>query len=90
LADFNEAHDFGIAAEWHLFATSHGKSPCDAVGGTTKRQAARSSLQHSYDKQILTSKDFYEFAQENIHGLKYFCVSQVNITETERAKGRFQ
>jgi hypothetical protein len=32
----NQKNDFGIAAEWHFFATSHGKSPCDAVGGTTK------------------------------------------------------
>ena len=26
--------DFGIKAEWHFFATSHGKSPCDGIGGT--------------------------------------------------------
>jgi hypothetical protein len=41
--------NFGIAAKWHFFATSHGKSPCDAVGGTTKHLAARASLQHPYD-----------------------------------------
>jgi hypothetical protein len=62
---------------------SNVKSPCDAVGGTTKWQAARASLQHPYDKQILTPKYFYEFAQENIHGIKYFYMSEVNITETE-------
>ena len=31
--------DFGIPAEWHFFATSHGKGPCDGVGGAVKREA---------------------------------------------------
>ena len=26
--------DFGMPAEWHFFATSDGKGPCDGVGGT--------------------------------------------------------
>jgi hypothetical protein len=62
----NDKNDFGIAAEWHFFATSHGKSPCDAVEITTKQQAARTSLQCPYNKQILTSRDLYEFAQEHL------------------------
>ena len=41
---FHEA-DFGISAEWHFSATSHGKGACDGVGGTVKRLAARASLQ---------------------------------------------
>ena len=28
--------EFGIDAKWTFFATSHGKSPCDGVGGTLK------------------------------------------------------
>ena len=36
--------DFGVAAEWHFSATSHGKGACDGVGGTVKRLAARASL----------------------------------------------
>ena len=26
--------DFGVDAEWHFSATSHGKGACDGVGGT--------------------------------------------------------
>jgi hypothetical protein len=37
--------DFGVPAEWHFFATSHGKSACDGVVGTLKRLAAKVSLQ---------------------------------------------
>lgn len=36
--DFN-----GIKAEWHFFATSHGKSPCDGIGGTVKRLVSKAS-----------------------------------------------
>ena len=28
--------DFGIDGTWVFFATSHGKSPCDGIGGTVK------------------------------------------------------
>ena len=28
--------NFDIDAEWTFFATSHGKSPCDGIGGTVK------------------------------------------------------
>ena len=35
--NFNNLHHHmenfvGISAEWHFFATSHGKGPCDGVG----------------------------------------------------------
>ena len=30
--------DFGLDATWTFFATSHGKSPCDGIGGTVKRK----------------------------------------------------
>ena len=33
--------DFGVAAEWVFFATSHGKSPCDGIGGSVKQHAAK-------------------------------------------------
>ena len=36
--------DHGIQAQWHFFATSHGKSPCNGIGGTTKRLVARETL----------------------------------------------
>ena len=45
-------HDFNLKAENHFFATSHGKSPCDGIGGTTKREAAVTS-------QILTPEQLF-------------------------------
>ena len=61
--------DFGIPAEWHFFATSHGKGPCDGVGGTV--EAAKASLQHPYHDQIMTTYQLYTFAKENIHGISF-------------------
>ena len=36
--------DFWVQAEWHFYATSHGKGPCDGIGGTVKCLAAMTSL----------------------------------------------
>lgn len=64
--------DFGMPAEWHFFATSHGKGPCDGVGGTVKRLAARASLQRPYDNQILTPRQLYEFGCAEIPTVNFY------------------
>ncbi|KAJ4436950.1 hypothetical protein ANN_17082, partial [Periplaneta americana] len=66
-----------------FFATSHGKSPCDAIGGTTKRLATKASLQRPYMDQILSARNLYKFANEHIPGVKYFYVSKEDIRLTE-------
>lgn len=71
--------DFGLKAEWHFFATSHGKSACDGIGGTVKRLAVRASLQRPTDKQILTSQSLYDFCVQDIKGIKFFFVSQEEV-----------
>lgn len=55
--------DFEIDAEWHFFATSHGKGPCDGVGGSVKRLAARTSLHQTGGAEpILNPLALYNFA----------------------------
>lgn len=61
---------FGIEAEWHFFATSHGKSACDGIGGTFKRNARRASLQN---KQISDAKELYQWATNNSSMKIFFC-----------------
>ena len=46
-------HDFNLKAEHHFFATSQGKSPCDRIGGTIKREVANASLRAAVTNQIL-------------------------------------
>lgn len=47
--------DFHTGCTWSFFATSHGKSTCDGVGGTVKRITSRASLQRPFDNQILSA-----------------------------------
>lgn len=56
--------DFRIDAEWHYFATAHGKGPCDGIGGTVKRIASRVSLQRQNHEQITTAQELYEWASK--------------------------
>ena len=79
--------DYGLAAEWHFFATSHGKSPCNGLGGTTKRLVARASLQAPVENQIFTAYQMFEWADKNIEGIKYFYVSNNDVkTNTDAYK----
>ncbi|KAJ1375148.1 hypothetical protein SESBI_51341 [Sesbania bispinosa] len=53
--------DFGVHAEWHFFATSHGKSPCDGLSGTLKRYAYLASIR---GELIRNATEFFKWAQE--------------------------
>ena len=64
----NHQQDFNMDCEWNFFATSHGKSTCDGIGGTVKRLTAKASLQRPIDKQILTPLDMFNFCEESIQG----------------------
>jgi hypothetical protein len=66
-----------------FFATSHGKSPCDGIGGTMKQLVARAILQAATTDQILTSQQLYEWAVTNIHGIQFFSVSAEGIQQHE-------
>ena len=58
-----------------LFATSHGKGPCDGMEGTVKRLAAHDSLQRSYDKQILTPRQLYDFSCSEISIVNFLYIT---------------
>lgn len=62
---YHHEDDFGIPAEWNFFATAHGKGPCDGLGGTVKRLAARASLQRSSQDQITTPYELYRWAVDS-------------------------
>ena len=59
--------DFGLSATWAFFATSHGKSPCDGIGGTVKRKVLRASLQRPVNDQILTFRAVEEYCKSESH-----------------------
>ena len=63
--------DFGVAAKWQFSATSHGKGACDRVGDTVKRLAAKASLQRPYDQQIMTPRQLFDWAVDNIPAMAF-------------------
>lgn len=66
--------DHGVKAEWHFFASCHGKGACDGIGGTIKRMATKASLQRPYKDTILNALDLYNFAKESAKGIQsFFC-----------------
>ena len=70
------AKEFGINAEWHFYATAHGKSPCDGLGGTVKRLARKASFQRPTENQITTAIELYEWARISIMNIKFFFVKK--------------
>lgn len=75
-------NDYGIECEWHFHVTSHGKGPCDGIGGTLKRKAARASLSKEYEKVITTAKELYDWAVKSLE-MNFCYVSMANYTEKE-------
>jgi hypothetical protein len=53
------------------------KSPCDGIGGTVKRLAARASLQATETGHILTPHELYDWAVGHIEGIKFLFVSSL-------------
>ena len=74
-------NDFGIEAEWVFFATSHGKSPCDGIGGTVKRVTARASLQRPKNSHILTPSQMFDFCSTtpSLSSIEFFFLTKCQI-----------
>jgi hypothetical protein len=83
--------DFGLKAEWHFFASCHGKSACDGIGGTLKRLARLASLQRHSSNQITNPEQLFLGAKENVDNSKTFYVSsdvvKNNAATIERRMG---
>lgn len=75
--------DFGITAEWHFFPTSHGKGPCDGLGGTLKRLASRTSLQR-INNPIQTPQDLFTWASESLPNIACRFVTNEEYDEEEK------
>lgn len=81
----------GLEAEWHFYATSHGKGVCDGVGGTVKRLAAKASLQNPIENQILTPLQLFQWSEKNLPSIKFFYVTNEDFVSEEKVlKSRFE
>ena len=76
---WHHEQDFGMQGQWNFFATSHGKSPCDGIGGTVKRLTPRASLQRPSQEQILTADDMFAFCQQEIKGIDFKLIRKDDV-----------
>lgn len=82
--------DFGLKAKWCFFATSHGKSPCDGIGGTIKRLATKASLQCNPGNAIDNSQKFFDFCCAKIENIKFTMVKKETMMEArQKLEDRF-
>lgn len=83
--------DFGYDCEWHFHATSHGKGPCDGLGGTLKRCATRASLAWEYECQIDSAKLLYQWALSSQLDMNFeYASNKEYLYMTEKLKERFE
>ena len=74
--------DFGFdAAVWNFFATSHGKSPCNGLGGTIKRKLTTESLSRTKTSPIVTALQAYECCKNTMPIVEFFFVPKDDLTE---------
>ena len=77
--------DFNVDAKWVFFATSHGKQPCDGIGGTVKRLVSKASLQLVNKTSILNPHDMFEYCQNYIKGIKFIFISKDVLVQTRES-----
>ena len=83
--------DFGVKAEWHFSATSHGKGASDGLGCTVKSLAGKASLQRPYDRQITTPMQLFQWVSQEIQGITFeYCSIKEHKEEEQRLQDRFQ
>lgn len=80
----NHEKDFGLKATHSYYATSHGKSQCDADGGSVKRVARRASLQRPFEDQIIDAQDLFKFCIEEMKDKFIFLFVSKSEVEPER------
>lgn len=79
----NHFTDFEVPAEWHFFATAHGKGACDGLAGSVKNLATRTSLQKGSRQHILTALELFQWASENIKNVNFIYVQNEMYEKTE-------
>ncbi|KAL5490948.1 hypothetical protein EMCRGX_G016154 [Ephydatia muelleri] len=77
--------DFGIPAEWHFFATSHGKLAADGIAGTEhKDEADFLAERFKYSRTVPGTRSFHSFISISISSVEVRPYSLGTMKRTER------
>lgn len=82
--------EFDVKVEWHFFATSHGKSACDGIGGAFKRLARAASLQKKSQERISTALELYEWSMKRKSTMSFvYCTKDEYNEEAKKHETRY-
>lgn len=86
--------DFGVHAEWHFFATSHGKGPCDGLGGTVKRLALKASKQKipgsARNDRLSTPEKLFNWAIQAFKSIQFcFLKNTEHVNHEKKLSSRY-
>jgi hypothetical protein len=89
---FHHKEDFGVEARHTFFATGHGKSACDGLGGAVKRMATLHNLANRQGSNPITSaQEFFDFMvqKQTVEGtkVKYLLILKTEIDAITHKKG---
>ena len=88
---FHKQDFVGFDAVWNFFATSHGKSPCDGLGGTIKRKLTIESLSRTKTNPIFTALQAYEFCKNTMNTVELFYIPKDDLTQVRtKLKTRYE
>jgi hypothetical protein len=59
-----------------FFATSHGKLPCDGIGGTVKRTVTKASLQRIPGNLIDNAEKLFDFCNKTIENINFILIKK--------------
>ena len=62
--------------------TSHGKQPCNGVGGTVKCLVSNTSLQCINKSQIHNPHDMFQYCKNNIQSIKFTFITNDELIKT--------
>uniref|UniRef100_A0A6P7F2F6 Uncharacterized protein LOC114325877 n=1 Tax=Diabrotica virgifera virgifera TaxID=50390 RepID=A0A6P7F2F6_DIAVI len=84
--------DFGIkVTSYNYFATSHGKSVCDATGGSIKGQCMRHCIRSTPQDQITNALEMYNYGIEKVNSIRVLWVPDTDVKKYERKlRARFE
>jgi len=74
--------DFGLDATWNFFATGHGKSPCDGLGGSIKRKLTNESLKRTTSDQIVTPHQAFDYCKNSMTSVISYFLSKDELLST--------
>ena len=86
----NQKHFYNLCfhasdCEWNFFATTHGKLPCDGIGGTMERGTAKAGLQKTTSGHILIAEQMFKFCKEAIPSVNvvYITANEINTARSK-------